>query len=345
MSKLSLLVAIILVAFAQCEYWADEFDSTDAFGKNWIHETGNWGWGNNEWQDYTTTNTKLRNGMLEILSEKTASGYKSARIKSKNSFRYGIFEFRAKLPYGRGTWPAIWLLAANKPLNWPWDGEIDVMEHVGYDQNVVHSTIHCGKYNHMINTQKFGKMYVDKASDDFYVYLLDWSPSRIAVYINGKLNFEFFKDTNADYGSWPFDNYHNIILNTAVGGNWGGAMGADESVFPQTFYIDYVRFYPHAVGSIDQSGNNGNSSTGSGSGSIEWNGNSARGCDFSNNDFANVRSNDNQCEAECYVRAECTHYSWNTYAGGTCWLKKGSVSKSDAFKNNDPTSLCGIMTR
>ena len=121
---------------------------------------------------------------------------------------------RAKLPLGRGVWPAFWLLASNRPLNWPDDGEIDVMEYVGYDPNVVHGTIHCKAYNHMIGTQK-GKS--TKFDDKQYnLFQLDWRKDLIRVFVNNRLYFSFRKESN-DMNVWPFDNFFNIILNTAVG--------------------------------------------------------------------------------------------------------------------------------
>jgi beta-glucanase (GH16 family) len=136
-----IILFVSIVVFISCSNailitsnWNDEFDSLTNFQSKWNFETGKTGWGNGEWQNYTTTNARLANGNLEILTQQINGNYFSARLISKDSFRYGTFEFRARLPWGRGTWPAMWLLAAKRPLNWPSDGEIDVMEHVGYDQ-------------------------------------------------------------------------------------------------------------------------------------------------------------------------------------------------------------------
>ncbi len=127
-------------------------------------------------------------------------------------------------------------------MSWPADGEIDILEHVGYDPNVVHGTIHCSKYNHMIGTQKGNSIKVNDVFNFYHTYTLEWSPYRIDIFVDGVKYFSYSKEST-DYASWPFDNYHNIILNTAVGGDWGGVMGVDDSVFPVNYRIDYVRQY------------------------------------------------------------------------------------------------------
>jgi beta-glucanase (GH16 family) len=199
-------------------------------------------------QYYTDNNQNIEisQGMLTIHTRKEFKfnkQYTSARLLSKRKFRYGIFEMRAKLPYGRGTWPAFWLLAANRPLNWPRDGEIDIMEHLGFEMNVVHATIHCQNFNHMIGTQIGKSTKVNDVSNQFHLYQLYWSNNKIEVYVDNKLFYTYTKPANANYDSWPFDNEFNIILNTAVGGNWGGVKGIDDSIFPQKYIIDYVKIY------------------------------------------------------------------------------------------------------
>lgn len=186
--------------------------------------------------------------MLTIHTRKENKGnnrFTSARLISSKSFKYGIFEMRAKLPFGRGTWPAFWLLAAKRPLNWPQDGEIDIMEHVGYDQNVVHATIHCKAYNHIDGTQIGKSTRVDDVSNKFHLYQLYWSEKSIRAYIDNKLYFQIDRPANANQDTWPFDNQFQILINTAVGGDWGGALGVDESVYPQRFVVDYVRQYAY----------------------------------------------------------------------------------------------------
>ncbi|CAF1051056.1 unnamed protein product [Brachionus calyciflorus] len=230
--------------------WSDEFDSQSKFESNWVQETGGHGWGNRELQYYTNNNenTEISNGMLTIHTRKEWKNnmrFTSARLLSSRKFRYGVFEMRAKLPFGRGTWPAFWLLASKRPLDWPSDGEIDIMEHVGYDPNVVHATIHCKSFNHLIGTQVGRSTRVDDVFNQFHLYQLYWSDKSIRGYVDGQQYFQYDRPANSDSNSWPFDNEFDIILNTAVGGDWGGALGIDENIYPQKFVIDYVRHYAH----------------------------------------------------------------------------------------------------
>jgi beta-glucanase (GH16 family) len=227
--------------------WSDEFNYLGAPNSNdWNQELGGHGWGNNELQYYSDKNAQVYNGLLTIESKKENLNnmrYTSTRLVSKKKFKYGIIEYRAKLPKGRGTWPAFWLLASKRPLNWPGDGEIDIMEHVGYDPNIVHATIHTTKYNHMIGTQKFNKVKINNVFDEFHTYSLDWNANRLRFYIDDVEIFTYTKENNANQDSWPFDNEMNIIINTAIGGNWGGVQGVDDSVFPAVHVVDYVRHY------------------------------------------------------------------------------------------------------
>ena len=149
---------------------------------------------------------------------------------------------RAKLPKGRGTWPAIWALGSTIPLTWPDDGEIDIMEHVGYDQGVIHASIHCKKYFHSIGTQKTAIISVPDCSEVFHVYSLDWTPETITMLIDKKPYFSFHNE-HIDKTSWPFNAPFHLLLNIAVGGSWGGQKGVDDTVFPQRMEIDYVRVY------------------------------------------------------------------------------------------------------
>ncbi len=232
--------------------WSDEFDNTglpDA--TKWGYDVGGSGWGNNELQYYSSDkNAEVKNGKLIIEArkeEREGKNYTSARLvtKNKGDFTYGRLEVKAKLPSGRGSWPAIWMLATNQTYSnvyWPDNGEIDVMEHVGYDPGVVHFSIHCKEYNWPKNTQRTSKMTVPTAMSDFHVYRMDWTPRTIKGYIDGKSHFEFTND-NQGWTSWPFDQKFHLLLNIAVGGNWGGAQGVDDSIFPQRMEIDYVRVY------------------------------------------------------------------------------------------------------
>jgi beta-glucanase (GH16 family) len=173
--------------------------------------------------------------------------YTSTRLisKDKGTFTYGRVEVRAKLPSGRGTWPAIWMLANKQVYGntyWPDNGEIDIMEHVGFDPNVVHFSIHTNALNWTKQTQQTAKTNVPTALTDFHVYRLDWTPVGLKGYVDNRLYFDF-PNGRGGWQVWPFDQPFFMLLNIAVGGNWGGQQGVDDSVFPQRLEVDYVRVY------------------------------------------------------------------------------------------------------
>ena len=170
--------------------------------------------------------------------------------KGKGDWTYGRFEVRAKLPSGRGTWPAIWMLATQRNYGtgyWPDNGEIDIMEHVGHDPDIIHASAHTKAYHHSINTQKTAKIKVDSARSGFNVYVVEWTPEEIRWYVNDRQYFKFanerLSNPAADYKQWPFDKPFHVLLNLAVGGMWGGAEGVDDSIWPQRMEVDYVRVY------------------------------------------------------------------------------------------------------
>ncbi|MGE7776199.1 glycoside hydrolase family 16 protein [Chitinophaga sp. NPDC101104] len=237
--------------FEATPVWADEFDYNGLPDPaKWTYDLGGGGWGNNELQYYTDkpANAQVANGMLSVIARKEKMDnrdYTSARLVSKGrgDFLYGRFEIKAKLPAGKGTWPAIWMLPTDWAYgDWPKSGEIDIMEHVGYDPNRVHMSVHTEAYNHSIGTQKTAATTVDKAIGEFHVYRVDWTPYAIRGYIDGSLLFTFTNESKG-YKTWPFDKKFHFLLNIAVGGNWGGQQGIDDSVFPATLEIDYVRAY------------------------------------------------------------------------------------------------------
>lgn len=233
--------------------WADEFerDGLPDTAK-WTYDVGGHGWGNRELQYYSAgriENAEVKGGVLRITARKEdqeGKAYSSARMVSKAGWKYGYIEIRAKLPKGRGTWPALWMLPTSRwestGARWPLCGEIDIMEHVGYEEGVVHGTVHTGAYNHVQGTQKGKQVPVPDATGQFHVYALDWKPDRIEILVDGKGYFEF-RDEGKGKEVWPFDEPFRLIMNIAVGGNWGGRQGVDESVFPQVMEIDYVRVY------------------------------------------------------------------------------------------------------
>lgn len=239
--------------------WSDEFDVDGRPDPaKWSYDVGGHGWGNNELQFYTNAverNSRVVDGNLIIEAHKEQLGnnaYTSARMvtKGKGDWTYGRFEIRAQLPSGRGTWPAIWMLASQDEYGdgyWPDNGEIDIMEHVGYDPDVIHATVHTEAYNHMRGTQKGNGMRLATARSDFNVYALEWEENELRAYINGEEYFTFANERianpNADYEEWPFDKPFHLLLNIAVGGSWGGVQGVDPDIWPQRMVVDYVRVY------------------------------------------------------------------------------------------------------
>jgi beta-glucanase (GH16 family) len=236
-------------SFGTTAVWTDEF-STDGLpdaGK-WRYDIGGSGWGNNELQYYTDgLNASINAGILKITARKeNYSGklYTSARMVTKNKadWLYGSVEVKAKLPKGRGSWPAIWMLPTESVYGvWPNSGEIDIMEHVGFDQNNVHFTLHASSF--FGANGKGGAKIITTATDDFHLYRLDWTPYGIRGYFDNEKVFDYI-NPNSGFASWPYDKKFHLLLNIAVGGNWGGAQGVDDSIFPITMEIDYVRVYP-----------------------------------------------------------------------------------------------------
>ncbi|GAB3522949.1 glycoside hydrolase family 16 protein [Emticicia fontis] len=234
--------------------WADEFNYTGLPDPNkWSYDIGGNGWGNQEKQYYTkdAKNARVENGVLIIEARKEKmenNEYTSARLVTKNKadFLYGRFEFKAKLPKGRGTWPAGWMLATEKSYGanyWPDNGEIDIIEHVGFDQDRIHGNIHTKAFNHTIKTNKGNNVVVPGVSDGFHVYACEWTPDAISIEIDGNKYFTFPKESNYGWAEWPFDKKFHMILNIAIGGGWGGQKGIDDSIFPQRMEVDYVRVY------------------------------------------------------------------------------------------------------
>ena len=234
--------------------WSDEFDYEGRpDDTKWDYDTGASGWGNHELQYYTRgDNAEVKDGLLTITAckeKKEGAEYTSTRLisKGKGDWLYGKFEIRAKLPYGKGTWPAIWMLSTDWNYGgWPNSGEIDIMEHVGYDQDVVHYSIHTLSYYHSIGTQKTATSKVKGASEDFHVYGLEWLPDKMIFTVDGEKTFTYeptkYKSTPT-WKEWPFDKRFHLLLNIAVGGDWGGQRGVDEDIWPQTMEVDYVRVY------------------------------------------------------------------------------------------------------
>lgn len=247
--------------------WADEFDySGPPDPSKWTCEEGFLR--NRELHLYTPSERKnvwVENGMLIIEARKERvknpaydqgdtddwkksrkyAEYTSASIttRGKACWRYGRVEVRAKIPSGKGMWPAIWMLGANRnECGWPDCGEIDIMENVGHEPDLIYGTVHTRAYNHVLGTQKGERIQVPAPYEDFHVYAVDWNSERIDFLVDQAKYFSFANE-GMGTDAWPFDGEHYLILNIAVGGSWGGAEGIDNAIFPQRFCIDYVRVY------------------------------------------------------------------------------------------------------
>lgn len=232
--------------------WSDEFLHDGLPDKKkWNYEVGDNGWGNRELEYYThadTNNAIVKNGVLNIIARKEKMGksdFTSARLTTKGiaDWTYGRVEARIKLPKGVGLWPAFWMLGSNvEKAGWPDCGEIDIMEHVGYEPDSIYGTIHCGAFNSIKRNQKGGRLKVSNLYDDFNIYAIEWTPANIRFFVNDIPFFEF-SNLHKTSAEWPFDKPAFIILNLAVGGSWGGKEGVDEKIFPATYQVDYVRVF------------------------------------------------------------------------------------------------------
>jgi beta-glucanase (GH16 family) len=260
------LIGALLLMFSSCRsifsgknrlelVWADEFKDTDPpDGSKWNYDlgTGRNGWGNNEEQYYTDRpeNVRQLNGRLFIEAHKEdyeGSGYTSARLVTRGKQSWGPGHrilVRAKLPSGRGTWPAIWTLGDNLPeVGWPLCGEIDIMEHVGYHPDSVFATVHTAVFNHVDNTQTTIGVAANDLETNFHDYGIDWYDDRIEFTFDGRIFYTFRKVDNATEREWPFDKPQHLLLNLAVGGNWGGKKGIDDTIWPQRMEVDWVRVF------------------------------------------------------------------------------------------------------
>jgi beta-glucanase (GH16 family) len=225
----------------------EQFDDTTLNENHWNYELGNGcpnlcGWGNNERQFYTKENSSLQDGNLVIKATKEDSIYKSSRIttKDKIEFQYGTIEVRAKLPLGHGLWPAIWMLGHDiSDIGWPACGEIDIMEYVGRAPHEIHTTLHTlDSYGKSVNTKITTNTTIEEG---FHVYKSNWTEDKIEFFIDNELVYTFSPEIKNDK-TWPFNKPFFIILNLAIGGNFGGP-DVDDSIFPQEFIIDYIKVF------------------------------------------------------------------------------------------------------
>ncbi len=247
----SLLFLLVLISSCSSQerelFWADEFEGSGLDMEKWNFELGDGcpelcGWGNNESQIYTDTNHRLENGHLIITARLENGRYTSTRIttKDKLEFQYGRVEARIKLPTGLGTWSAFWMLGSNiDEVGWPLCGEIDIMESVGNEPGVLHTSLHTqASHGNTINTAK--TTHPD-LQEDYHLYACEWSSEAIRFYLDDQLVYAFAPEEKI-VKTWPFDQPFYLLLNLAIGGNFNQGK-IDDSIFPQEYVVDYVRVY------------------------------------------------------------------------------------------------------
>ena len=232
--------------------WKDDFNGNTVNDANWSFESGNNnGWGNNELEYYTNRiqNAFVSQGNLIIEARREnyqTSQYTSARMitKDKKQFTYGRVDIRAKLPKGKGIWPALWMLGSNiSTVSWPACGEIDIMEFLGHETNKVYGTLHWGVTSTVHDSK--GSSYVLNGStfdEAFHVYSMEWTADSIKLFIDTDIELLSVKKTDIATSVYPFDKNFFFIFNVAVGGNWPGAPD-NTTVFPQRMIVDYIKFY------------------------------------------------------------------------------------------------------
>ena len=239
--------------------WSDEFNGKELDFNKWsVEENGNGG-GNNELQYYVDRpeNVRVEDGCLviEARKEKYAAGgleknFTSGRIRTKRhaSWTYGRYEIRAKLPTGRGVWPALWMLPEKEKYGgWAASGEIDIMEMLGQEPDKVYGTLHYGgSWPKNVHTGEPFKLEKGTFADDFHIFALEWEKGEIRWYVDGKL-YQTQKKWNSDGAAFPapFDQPFFFVINLAVGGGWPGPPD-DKTVFPQKLLVDYVRVFEKA---------------------------------------------------------------------------------------------------
>ncbi len=204
-------------------------------------------WSNEELQHYVDDQEHIffDNGLVLRATLKDGV-YESARINTKNkfSFKYGKIEIIAKVPRGKGTWPALWMLSQdNKYGHWPKSGEIDIMEHVGRNQDNIFMCLHTESYNHRRSAQYYFEKKIEEVSDKFHTYSIDWDEDNITYYVDGIKQVHYNKYDKEDHShkGWPFDQEFYLLMNLAVGGKFGGPV--DDDIFPADFVIKDIKVY------------------------------------------------------------------------------------------------------
>ena len=231
--------------------WHDEFDEgTELNSADWTHEVQKDHWVNNELQNYVNHTTpkgryvtEISGGHLQIHCFKEDGKIYSGRVyaKVKEGWKYGYIEASIKLPKGKGTWPAFWMMPVNFK-SWPADGEIDIMEEVGYHPDYVSSSLHANAHVHSNGTQVTHEMYCKGAEGEFHKYAIEWTAQNITTYVDGKKQLSY-DNRGLGRDDWPYNDPFYIIFNLAWGGDWGGSQGVDENALPVTMEVDYIRVF------------------------------------------------------------------------------------------------------
>ena len=232
--------------------WQDEFEGTSnqLNAADWTHEVQKSGWVNHELQNYVNHKTpegqlvtEVKNGKLRITARKENGKIYSGRVyaKVKQGWTYGYIEASIKLPKGKGTWPAFWMMPVNFK-SWPDDGEIDIMEEVGYHPDYVSSSLHANAHVHSKGTQVTHEMKCPGAEGEFHTYAILWTAKNITTYVDGQVQLSY-DNKGKGRDDWPYDDPFYVILNLAWGGDWGGAQGTDDTALPVTMEVDYVRVF------------------------------------------------------------------------------------------------------
>ena len=241
--------------------WSDEFDRDGAPDPaKWVAdiERNRLGWWNNERQYYSANrldNARVEHGNLVIEARRDGpslaglpdwgrQAYSSARLitRGHGQWTYGAYEIRAKLPCARGSWPGIWMLPADPKVVWPSGGEIDIMEHVGADLGKIHFSTHTKAQNFIDHTENTAQATVGDDCTAFHRYQLRWTPKQIVMGVDDRRMFSLKKAADRR-DLWPFDRPFFLILNIAVGGDWGGIKGIDDAGFPTRMEVDYVHVF------------------------------------------------------------------------------------------------------
>lgn len=251
MKKIIFLFLAATSAFCQTGkrqlVWEENFDGKNLNETVWNFELGDGcpnlcGWGNNEKQIYTKENHTIVDGKLIIHAKKEGAKYTSTKIttKEKKEFQYGRIEARAKLPVGQGIWPAFWMLGSNiSTAGWPKCGEIDILEYIGKEPDMVFTSLHTqDSHGNTINTKKTAFPDIEEG---FHIFAIDWSKEKIEFFVDNKSVYIFSPEVKNE-NTFPFNQPFYIIVNVAIGGNFGGPE-INDSIFPQQFELDYIKVF------------------------------------------------------------------------------------------------------